>query len=786
LDGDSSIIPINKVNIFFQLQIPVKKVRSMKNQATTKVSFLTRILGKLSIRQRLLLIVIIIYIPLMIMGYNIYKDTTAKVDYVSLELEGSRAVKLLSLFNNKVAIHRGLSAKFLGGDKTSETLSSLSRLATELDELDSEIEKTGKGLSLKLNIQAQWDKLAKEWKRIKNNFKSFEPSENYESHTKLIADILSMISGLGDTSGLILDPDYDTFYLMDLAIYKLPYLSENMGKTRAFGVKLLSQKKAEAEETEKMLFMLQDVISYERFSKDSFDLARKYNPEVSILKKEEIDKILEVEENYIAIVKREILLPKQLTMSPADYFTAASNAINPTFEINQKIADLLVAKLMFKTEAGKKSLYFLYSLLAMCFLGTILLSLFLTNSITAQIRTLVDTVNIFADNVREGNLSFVMAQENAGKDFKEIPPAVNNLVESMLAPITESAKVMTEMAKGNLSEYVLGDYKGDHAEIKDALNRTLDSFNEVIGSLTVAVREMQNGAGQISEASQSLAQGASEQAASVEEISAAITQLSSQTKQAATNAKRASELSSEALTNSHKGGEMMNELMTAMGQIKSASDNISKILKAIDEIAFQTNLLSLNAAVEAARAGKHGKGFAVVAEEVKRLSDRSAKAARETADLISESIVRANNGVGIAEKTMKSLSEISESVEEVAKLMGEVVVASEEQAGGLAEVEKSIQQIEEVTQNNASNSEETASSSTELAGQAESISELVSNFKIKNEFLENVRGKQVHTKTTKKEGQNGSQKAIHDKGHLRKKINPESVISLEDKEFGEY
>ncbi|MCC6275733.1 MAG: nitrate- and nitrite sensing domain-containing protein, partial [Leptospiraceae bacterium] len=238
----------------------------MKNQATTKVSFLTRILGKLSIRQRLLLIVIIIYIPLMIMGYNIYKDTTAKVDYVSLELEGSRAVKLLSLFNNKVAIHRGLSAKFLGGDQTSETLSSLSRLATELDELDSEIEKTGKGLSLKLNIQAQWDKLAKEWKRIKNNFKSFEPSENYESHTKLIADILSMISGLGDTSGLILDPDYDTFYLMDLAIYKLPYLSENLGKTRAFGVKLLSQKKAEAEETEKMLFMLQDVISYERFS----------------------------------------------------------------------------------------------------------------------------------------------------------------------------------------------------------------------------------------------------------------------------------------------------------------------------------------------------------------------------------------------------------------------------------------------------------------------------------------------------------------------------------------
>jgi len=412
----------------------------------------------------------------------------------------------------------------------------------------------------------------------------------------------------------------------------------------------------------------------------------------------------------------------------------------------------------------------------------VFIGMFLSNTISKPIVTLVEMANKVAVDVKNGNIASRMSYEGIGIDFKDIPPGINAILEAMIAPITEAASVMTEMSKGNLRKYVEGDYKGDHAEIKNALNKTLDSFNEILGGLTIAIDEMQNGAGQISDASQSLSQGSTEQAASVEEISAAVTQLASQTRQAAENSKKANTISNSSLESSLKGSEMMDEMMHAMKEIKTGADNISKIIKAIDEIAFQTNLLSLNAAVEAARAGRHGKGFAVVAEEVKSLSDRSAKAARETAELIQESINRANKGAEIAEKTVVSLKEISAGVEQVANLMNEVSSAAEEQSAGLLQVEKSIQQIEQVTQNNAANSEQTASASAELAGQAESISQMAKKFEIKSDYVK-VTSSKKELKLTQ-ENANGKKK--EKQLSTVKTAKADTVISLEDDEFGNY
>lgn len=419
----------------------------------------------------------------------------------------------------------------------------------------------------------------------------------------------------------------------------------------------------------------------------------------------------------------------------------------------------------------------------------VLFAIFIASILNSPIKKLVAMAKQVALDVKDGKLDSRMTLDGLSIDFKDIPPGINNILESILAPIEESSKVLAEMSNGNLTTYVTGDYKGDHAEIKDALNKSLDSFNEILGSLTIAVDEMQNGAGQISDASQSLSQGTSEQSASVEEISAAVTELSSQTKLATANTKKANILSFETLERSKKGSEMMKELMNSMIQIKTASGNISKIIKAIDEIAFQTNLLSLNAAVEAARAGKHGKGFAVVAAEVKSLSDRSAKAAKETADLILESVNKANAGAEIAEKTVTALSEIGRSVEEVANLMKEVTTASEEQSIALSEVEKSIHQIEEVTQNNAANSEETAAASTELAGQADSIGDMVGKFKVKTDVIrKNSSNKRSLSFLRAEPAEQKPQKEFkrEDKADPPKKQKAKPEISLDDDDFGQF
>lgn len=418
----------------------------------------------------------------------------------------------------------------------------------------------------------------------------------------------------------------------------------------------------------------------------------------------------------------------------------------------------------------------------------ILFSYVFANSVIRPIRSFVEATREIANEVRNGKLDARMETKGIPVDFQDIPPGINGILEAMTAPVQEASNVIVEMEKGNLTQKVNGDYKGEHGDIKNALNNTLDSFNEILNGLAKAVDEMENGANQISDASQSLAQGATEQAASVEEISAAVTQLTSQTRSSAENAKKASDLSARTLDGSKKGREMMNELWTAMIQIKSGADNISKIIKAIDEIAFQTNLLSLNAAVEAARAGRHGKGFAVVAAEVKILSDRSAKAARETAEMIQESINRTAQGANLAEKTVAAFSEISDSVDNVAKLMREVATASEEQTLALAEVEKSVQQIEQVTQRNANSSEETASASTELAGQAESIGEMVGKFKLTQTFQKTS----SHSIPKKVESFQPEKKQVHSQPERKPvqkekpKAKPEIVISLEDDDFGKF
>ncbi|MBE7412509.1 MAG: methyl-accepting chemotaxis protein [Leptospiraceae bacterium] len=763
----------------------------MSHNKTHNTNILFRIFNKFSIQQRLILMVLAVLIPLLVMGFMIYKEQARKMEFFTLENEGTKVVLMAVDFNNNLAVHRGLSSRYHGGDKSNEIISELSKIESELDRIDLEIEKFGKTASQKLHVTSGWEKISKDYKKLKDTYKTVSSLENLEIHSNAIDNSLKFITKLGDASGLVLDPNSDTYYIMDLSIFKMPFLAETVGKTRAYGISLLNKKNNSNDEFEKFIFLYQDLLFYSKFSKDSLEMARKYNPDEKIFSKEEIDKLNSIIENYISVIKKEIVTAKELTITPSEYFKIATVATNAIFEVNKNTSGLLVKKLDENLVKETKILYLVYVLLAGTLLGTIFLAIVLTKSITSQIETLVARAKEFAEKIKDGILDSRMSEEEIGTDFKAIPPGINDIVVKMVEPIEEASKVMAEMANGNLREYVNGEYKGGHAEIKNSLNKTLDSFNEILGVMIQAVSEVHGGAGQISEASQSLAQGSSEQAASVEEISAAVTELSSQTKQASENAKRANELSTHTLTSSKKGEEMMSELKNAMNQIKNASDNISKIIKAIDEIAFQTNLLSLNAAVEAARAGKHGKGFAVVAEEVKRLSDRSAKAARETADLIQESINKANNGVDIAEKTFIALTEISESVNEVATLMKEVVIASDEQVKGLVEIEKSMQQIEQVTQTNASNSEEIASSSTELAGQAESMSEIIAKFHIKDSNQPPVNPAQSKKTQEQSRSHNAPvvKKAVSQNGngsHKQAKIDPEKVISLEDKEFEGY
>ncbi|WP_439644318.1 methyl-accepting chemotaxis protein [Acetivibrio straminisolvens] len=201
-------------------------------------------------------------------------------------------------------------------------------------------------------------------------------------------------------------------------------------------------------------------------------------------------------------------------------------------------------------------------------------------------------------------------------------------------------------------------------------------------------------------------------------------------KQNAENTKNASALSDKTARASDEGYKHMIDMNKSMNEIKKSSDEMAKIIKVIDDIAFQTNILALNAAVEAARAGSAGAGFAVVAEEVRNLAQRSAKAAKDTAEIIEKNIALSTNGVEISNLVSNSLKEINENAEKVSNLVAEISVASEQQANGSEQFAQSIIQMEQVIQQNAAAAQENSASAQELETQAEKILNMVSELNI--------------------------------------------------------
>lgn len=250
-------------------------------------------------------------------------------------------------------------------------------------------------------------------------------------------------------------------------------------------------------------------------------------------------------------------------------------------------------------------------------------------------------------------------------------------------------------------------------------------IHNVIATLSNGAKQVSTASQQLSSSSQQMSEGASEQASSLEEVSSSLEEMSSMTKQNADNSKQASTMASETSTKAEQGKDAMNRMGQAIDRIKKSSDETAKIIKTIDEIAMQTNLLALNAAVEAARAGEAGRGFAVVAEEVRNLAQRSAQAAKNTAELIEGAQKNSDSGVSASEEVGKILIQIIGSVQKVTQLIAEVSAASNEQAQGIDQVSNAVAQMDKLTQSNAASAEESASASEELSGQAQNLDTMV-------------------------------------------------------------
>ncbi len=345
----------------------------------------------------------------------------------------------------------------------------------------------------------------------------------------------------------------------------------------------------------------------------------------------------------------------------------------------------------------------------------------------------IKQVTDVAHEIADGNFDVVL-HINSNDEIGDLSESFNRTVHRLSeyqGYIDEISESLVELSNGNLEIELQLDYHGQFRKLKYNFNSLLENLNETFIQINQAADQVKSSSSEVASGAQFLANGSTEQASSVEELSATITEISTQISQNAANVISADKLAVETSSEMIESNEKMKHMITSMDEISEKSNEIQKIIKTIEDIAFQTNILALNASIEAARAGSAGKGFAVVADEVRNLAQKSAEAAKNTTLLISSSIQAVEKGVSIADETATSLNTVVEKVENIVERINDISEASSQQAEATEQITMGIDQISMVTQTNSATAEQSAALSQELSTQAQILKDLVSKFTLK-------------------------------------------------------
>lgn len=372
-----------------------------------------------------------------------------------------------------------------------------------------------------------------------------------------------------------------------------------------------------------------------------------------------------------------------------------------------------------------QTLFLLFLLFAIIISVTLIICINITKSITKPL----SEIEVAAKELSKGNLKTQISYYS-NDELGQLAENMRDTIKSLNLYIKNIDQTLTKVSNNDLTTTIDIQYYGDFKSIKSSIINIIESFRDINFKIKDSAERVNLGASQISDASQSLAMGATEQSSAVEELIATVDEVTEQVTKNADNADNVNQISTNSANDIGTCNEYMEKLLKAMSTISQQSQKISNIIKVIDDISTQTNLLSLNAAIEAARAGEAGAGFAVVATEIGKLANESSQAAKDTADLINESLSIINDGSHLADETAEVLSSVVKSSIETSDLVEQISNACNQQAESLHEVLQGIQQISTVVETNSAAAEQTSASSQELLSQSETLVSILGKFKL--------------------------------------------------------
>ena len=360
----------------------------------------------------------------------------------------------------------------------------------------------------------------------------------------------------------------------------------------------------------------------------------------------------------------------------------------------------------------------------------VILSSILGKAVTKQLVEPIYDIKGATDKLREGILNVKISCESKD-EFGELAVNFNDSCETLHNIVTDVGSLLNQMAQGDFNIEAKKEYVGEFTEVLQSIQKMNYDLNNTLKNINEASVQVALGSGQLAEGAQLLAEGATEQASTIEELTATIENVSKLAQDSAARAENTYYMVEDAEKKAERSQEELKELTNAMERINSTSMEIQNIIASIEDIASQTNLLSLNASIEAARAGEAGRGFSVVADQIRKLAADSSQAAVNTKELIEKSLMEIGKGNDITNKTVYALNEILDIMKSFSSTIKGTSMLSNNQAELLKQVEAEVEQISEVVQNNSSAAQETSATSEELLAQSENLRKLVEQFKLR-------------------------------------------------------